>query len=99
MTNIKGNFRSFLYFFIFLTVGVYFPVTMEGSIVVDGVLASCYALINHDLSHLMLTPIRWFPGLTGWIFGEDDGISGFAEVLADLGGLGLPFGQIMTDMN
>ena len=72
---------------------------MDGSIVVDGVLASCYSLVNHDLSHLVVAPVRWFPGFTGWIFGEGDGLSGFAEVLAGFGGLGLPFGQKMTDMN
>ena len=39
------------------------PLTAEGTIVVDGVLASCYASFDHDWAHLLTTPIRWFPGL------------------------------------
>ena len=38
---------------------------------VDGVLASCYAFSDHDLAHIGLTPIRWFPGIIDWVFGED----------------------------
>ena len=39
--------------------GAYAPVTMEGNIMVDGVLASCYALVsNHDLVLLVMKPLR-----------------------------------------
>ena len=44
---------------------------MEGSIVVDSVLASCYPSAHHDLAHIALTPIRWFPKIFEWIFGDD----------------------------
>ena len=43
--------------------GAFVPLTAEGTIVVDGVLASCYASFDHDWAHLLTTPIRWFPGL------------------------------------
>ena len=38
-------------FKIFTTLGAYTPVTVEGNIAVDGVLASCYAFADHDLAH------------------------------------------------
>ena len=43
--------------------GAFTPVTMEGNIVVDGVLASCYAFADHDLAHIGITPMRWFPDI------------------------------------
>ena len=39
---------------------------------VDGVLASCYASFpDHDMAHFAMAPMRWFPELIHWIFGED----------------------------
>ena len=32
------------------------PLTEEGNIVVDGVLASCYASFDHDLAHIAMVP-------------------------------------------
>ena len=60
--------------------GAYVPMTSEGNIMVDGVLASCYASFDHDLAHLALTPIQWFPTLTEWIFGHQNGIQGFVNI-------------------
>ena len=31
---------------------------MEGNIIVDGVLASCYASVDHDLGHIAMVPMR-----------------------------------------
>ena len=66
---------------------------MEGNIVVDGVLASCYASFDHTLSHIGMTPMRWFPEIMELIFGEENGIQGFAEIAECLGKWLLPFQQ------
>ena len=60
--------------------GAFTPVTMDGNIIVDGVLASCYATVDHDFGHIAMGPLRWFPGTMGWIFGEDDGLSVYARI-------------------
>ena len=44
---------------------------MEGNIVVDGVLASCYASSNHDMAHIGIALMRWFPETLNYIIGED----------------------------
>ena len=46
--------------------------TMEGNIVLDGVLASCYGSFDHDLAHVAMKPIQWFPDVMEWIFGLDE---------------------------
>ena len=48
--------------------GVYAPMTEEGTIVVDGILASCYALVeDQQLAHGAFAPLRYMnyllPGL------------------------------------
>ena len=50
--------------------GIYAPLTREGNIVVDSVVASCYALISdHELAHSAFAPIRWLSYAREWIFG------------------------------
>ena len=61
------------------------PLTMEGNIVVDGVLASCYASHDHDLAHIAMTPMRWFPRLVEQIFGVDNGYSVYARIAGSFG--------------
>ena len=72
--------------------GAYVPQTLEGNIFVDGVLASCYASFHHDLAHIAMTPIRWFPSIIEWIFGDNNGSSTYVDIMGDLGRLLLPFG-------
>ena len=55
-------------------IGAFVPLVMEGRIIVDGVLASCYASSDHDLVHIIMAPIQWFPGIAVWVFGKDKGI-------------------------
>ena len=57
---------------------------MEGNIIVDGVLASCYAFGNHDMAHIGVSPIRWFPRLTKLIFGEDNGLTVYAQIAEEM---------------
>ena len=53
------------------------PLTRGGNIVVDGVLASCYGSFDHDLAHVAMSPVQWYPEMIGWIFGMGNGSSGF----------------------
>jgi hypothetical protein len=40
--------------------GLYAPLTAEGTVIVDGVVASCYAATEYEiLAHIAMAPIRW----------------------------------------
>ena len=71
--------------------GAYAPMTMEGNIVVDGVLASCYAFPDHHLAQIGLTPFHLFPKLIKWLFGDDTGSPVFVEIVKYIGEVMLPF--------
>ena len=66
---------------------------MEGNIVVDGVLASCYPFVSHDLAHIGMAPIRWFPKIMEWLFGEDNGFQVYVLIAEDLGRWAMPHGN------
>ena len=67
---------------------------MEGNIVVDGVLASCYPNFDHDISHFDMTSLR-FPPMIEEILGRaENGFSVFAKVAADLDNRVLKFDQM-----
>ena len=38
--------------------GAFVPLTKEGKVIVDGVLASCYAGFDHDLAHFLMSPMQ-----------------------------------------
>ena len=40
---------------------------------VNGILASAYASVDHDLAHMSMFPMQWIPHTIKWIFGEDNG--------------------------
>ena len=63
-----------------IVLGAYVPITLEGNIVVDGVLASCYASFDHDLAHLVIALMRWYPEITEWIFGVENGSPGYINL-------------------
>ena len=65
--------------------GLFAPLTVAGDIVVDGVLASCYAEFDHDLAHIVMTPLKWFPGIINWIFGDDKGFTTFVKMAVNFG--------------
>ena len=43
--------------------GAYVPLTMAGTLLVDGVLVSSYTNTGHWLAHTAMAPLRWFPTL------------------------------------
>ena len=63
--------------------GAYVPLTMEGRIMVDEVLTSCYADFDPDLAHLTMISMQRFSEVLKWIFGEDTGFPGILSVLQD----------------
>ena len=61
------------------------PLTTEGNILVDGILTSCYASSHHDLGHLALAPMRYFPKLMDLIFGQSNDYPGYVKILENFG--------------
>ena len=77
--------------FVFLiSEGSYVPLTTEGNIMVDGVLASCYASFDHDLSHFFMTPVQWFPDMIEFAFGWKNGIQGYTSIAKLVGRYVMP---------
>ncbi|KAK0133854.1 Indian hedgehog B protein [Merluccius polli] len=67
-------------------VGVYAPLTTHGTLVVDGVLASCYAAMDrHDLAHAAFLPLRAMHGWAGTTRHQDEGLHWYARFLHWLG--------------
>ena len=62
---------------------------------VDRVSASCYASFNHDLAHIGVKPIQWFPQIMKWIIGTEDGSSTYMNIIKMFGKMGLPYGQLL----
>ena len=81
-------------FEIFTTLGAYTPVTVEGNIVVDGVLASYYAFADHDLAHLVMTPIHLFPNIVEMILGNDNGSPAYVDIITNCGKYLLPYRNV-----
>ena len=76
--------------------GIYVPLTREGNIVVDGVLASCYGSFDHDLAHISMKPVQWFPETMEWIFGLDDVSPVYVNIAEHFGRLILPYCQLFN---
>lgn len=76
------------------SVGLYAPLTQHGSIVVNGVLASCYAAVdNHYLAHWALAPLRFFYSLMGPSEPQTDGLHWYPWFLQKLGQMLLDAGH------
>ena len=67
---------------------------MEGNIIVDCVLASCYTSCHHDLVQIVPAPIQWFPEVIKWIFGDDNGSLAYVSDALQLGNWLLPDGTL-----
>ena len=66
---------------------------MEGNIVVDGVLASCYPSSDHGMAHLGMAPSRWIPEIVEWILGNDNRLSTYVKIAEYLGKWVIPYGM------
>ena len=75
--------------------GAYNPLTVEGTIVVDGIVASCYASYDHDLANWAVSPLKWFPEMLEWIFDEADEMV-FVDIAKHLGKAMLPNNQFIN---
>ena len=75
----------------FLFLGAYIPLIMEGSIIVNGILVSCYSSSDHDLAHFSMLPIQLFPQIMMWIFGKSNESPGYVDILDNLGNMILPY--------
>ena len=83
-------------FKIFCT-GAFAPLTREGNIIVDEVLASCYpSSVDHHLAHLSMAPLRWFPEITQMIFGKEESTSAFIRISEELVIWMLPYRQLWS---
>ena len=78
-------FRLFIPKWIHYVLGAYVPLTADGNIVVEGVLASCYASFNHELAHFVMTPMQWYPEIIMWIFGVNKGYPGYVSIAKEVG--------------
>ena len=74
-----------------LFLGAYVPLTTEGNIMVNGVLASCYPAADHDLAYFTMKPIQWFPDTIEWIFGEENGFQCYVRIVEEFGRWLLPY--------
>ena len=68
-----------------ISLGAYVPLTTEGNILVDGVLASCYASFNHDIQHVVMKPLVWFPSVVDLLLGEDMSLHSYVTILQHVG--------------
>lgn len=71
--------------------GAFVPITMDGTLIVDGVFVSCYTSFSHNIAHNVLAPIRWFP----WLFETEEsqhkeGVRTYAKILKYIGKTILP---------
>jgi len=82
--------------------GVFAPLTAAGNIMVDGVLASCYAVIDSQtIAHTAFAPVRWYYSLASWVSpdragaaeprsSQAEGVHWYAGLLYRLGSRLLP---------
>ncbi|XP_075443973.1 sonic hedgehog protein isoform X2 [Ascaphus truei] len=77
--------------------GAYAPVTAHGTVIIDGVLASCYAVIEeHRWAHMAFAPLRFGFDLFSFLFPKDysssystysqvEGIHWYSQILYQIG--------------
>ena len=73
--------------------------TKEGNIIVDEVLASCYASFDHTLAHFAMTPLQLFPQMVEWIISGDNEIQDYVGRAKSVGRYLLPDTYLHGRMN
>ncbi|KAM7375526.1 hypothetical protein PAMA_014573 [Pampus argenteus] len=74
--------------------GAFAPLTERGTLVVDGVMASCYAVVDqHSLAHWAFLPLRLIHSWTGAAGYQEDGVHWYSRLLHWLGGMLLDSGH------
>ena len=76
--------------------GAYVPLTEEGNVLVDGLLASCYPSTDQNVAHIIMTPLIWFPEIMECMFATDSGIQVSVGIAEQLGKWILPTDQFVT---
>lgn len=75
--------------------GAFAPLTRQGTVVVDGVVASCYAVVEqHSLAHWAFSPLRFIHSWTGSTGSHGDGIHWYSRLLHWLGRMLLDSGRL-----
>lgn len=75
--------------------GAFAPLTAQGTVVVDGVVASCYAVVDqHSLAHWAFSPLRLIHSWTGSTGRHGDGIHWYSQLLHWLGRMLLDSGRL-----
>ena len=76
---------------VFIRLGAYTPLTDHGTLLVNDVMASCYASFAHQVAHTFMAPFRWMPTLME-PEPEAEGMRWYPRVLRTLGRWTLPGG-------
>ncbi|XP_026157429.1 indian hedgehog B protein [Mastacembelus armatus] len=75
--------------------GAFAPLTWHGTVVVNGVVASCYAVVDqHSLAHWAFYPLRLIHSWTGSAGRHGDGIHWYPRLLQWLGRMVLDSGRL-----
>lgn len=75
--------------------GAFAPLTAQGTLVVDGVVASCYAVVEgHSLAHWAFLPLRLMHSWTGTSGYRGEGVHWYADLLHWLGVMLLDSGHL-----
>ncbi|XP_077453780.1 indian hedgehog B protein-like [Stigmatopora argus] len=87
-TGGRGTFSRIVRVTVMERRGAFAPLTPQGTLVVDGMVASCYAVVEqHSLAHWAFSPLRLMHSWTGGSGYRGDGVHWYAELLHWLGGL------------
>ena len=73
---------------LFYSVGAFAPATRTGTLLVDGVLASNYAMVGtdtcHETAHIAFAPLRSLTSVVGHLWEEEEGVHWYAALLQSL---------------